>query len=115
MVISYNDQKQSEKAGLKGGTGTARFRELLSQEQLAPRGRMFSVITLEPGDSIGEHRHVGESETYVILDGIAQYRDNGKEILLHKGDCAYCADGDIHMVKNIGDKPLSFVALILYS
>lgn len=115
MVIAEKDQKRSETEGLKGGKGTAHFRELLTKAQLGAHGRLFSVITLAPGDSIGEHRHEGESETYVILEGTGLYGDNGTEVLLGKGDCAFCADGETHFIRNVGDTLLSFIALILYS
>ena len=88
---------------------------------------MFAHTSLEPGGSIGYHVHEGESETYYILNGTAEFSDNGNIVTLtdgsvvyvnrdplKAGDVAYTPDGEGHGIRNVGEDTLHFIALILY-
>ena len=97
------------------GIGGANIRHLLNgPDEMHNKGRVFAHTTLEPGCSIGYHIHNGDSETYYILSGTAEYNDNGTIVTLTSGDVAFTPDGQGHGIKNIGKEPLSFIALILY-
>ena len=99
----------------KGGKGTLISRDILSPEELAPHGRKFGYTVLPPGASIGDHTHAGDSETYYYIKGKGRYNDNGTFIEVGPGDMTFCADGETHGIENIGDEPLEYIALILYT
>ena len=88
-------------------------KELIKGEQLGAYCKMFNEVTLKPGCEIGYHEHHGETETYYLTKGAGIYNDNGKEYPVEVGDVTFCADGNGHGIKNVGEEDLVFVALIL--
>lgn len=45
----------------------------------------------------------GNSETIVVLQGTADYNDNGTPITLHAGDKVHCPSGESHSIGNPAD------------
>ena len=113
MVTRRDAQKVDVRKEVRGGNGEVIFRELLAREHFHGHGRLFSMLTLEPGCLIGWHVHEAESEVCWILRGKARYNDNGKKVTLFPGDTAYCPSGQGHQIENIGKEPLEFIALIV--
>ncbi|HBN96627.1 MAG TPA: cupin domain-containing protein [Firmicutes bacterium] len=98
-----------------GGEGTVTMRQLLNgPEEMYKKGRLFAHGILEVGSSLGYHVHENESETFYILRGTAEYDDNGTKVTVHPGDVTFTAAGEGHGLKNIGQEPLEYIALILY-
>jgi len=114
MYRKKADQEVIVRSEVQKGKGDVVFRHFLKETD-ASAGRMFAVVTLQPGDSIGNHSHAGECEAYYILKGRAKIIDNGEEYILEPDDMMLCKDGDSHGITNIDDTPLEFIALILYS
>lgn len=115
MVRRKDGQAISSKC-IRGGNGEVELRELLKgSDEMNGKGRMFDIITVDPGKSIGFHQHSGDSETFYILSGTATYNDNGSITELFPGDVALCRDGESHALENNGTEPVSFVAMILFS
>ena len=75
----------------------------------------FARATLAPGAEVGFHIHKGDSEAYYFLSGEGEYDDGGVTYKVSAGDFSYTADGEGHGVKNVGDEPLVFIALIFKS
>ena len=71
--------------------------------------------TLAPGAEVGYHVHTGDSEAYYFISGEGEYDDGGITYKVSAGDFSYTADGQGHGVKNTGDEPLVFIALIFES
>ena len=60
------------------------------------------------------HQHQGDNELYYILSGKAEYTDNdGSTVILEPGDVSVTYDGEWHGIKQYGDDPLKFLALII--
>lgn len=55
---------------------------------------------LEPGASIGLHRHIDNSEIVYALQGEAVVTCDGKTEILKAGQCHYCPKGHEHGMKN---------------
>lgn len=68
--------------------------------------------SLEPGCSIGQHTHTGETETYYITRGTGAYTEDGVEYAVKAGDVLFCPDGGTHAIANNGEDLLSFVVVI---
>ena len=113
MVIKKSEQGVVIKNSLRDGKGNTCIRHILTPQEFKNNAKMFSVITLEPGCSIGWHMHYGESETYYIIRGKALVNDNGEEKTLAIGDCSFTASGSGHSIENIGDDVLEFIAMVL--
>ena len=101
---------------MRGGDGTIFLTGLIGgPEELNGKGRLFSVIRVEPGCSIGFHKHEGESELFYIMKGEAQYNDNGEIKTVKAGDVTICPDGEGHGISNKGEETVELVAVILYA
>ncbi|MDD4850679.1 MAG: cupin domain-containing protein [Gemmiger sp.] len=100
-------------ANMCGGAGEVVITHLLGAQELNEKCGLFAQVTIAPGSSLGYHEHHGESETYYILSGDAEYDDNGKTRIVHPGDVTHTPDGCGHALKPIGDAPVVFIALII--
>lgn len=111
MIINKRETEHYEKRS--GGKGTMHIERLLPKEALGSHVRMYAKVTVDVNSSLGLHTHSDDSECYFILQGKAKYNDNGNEVILQSGDCAFAAMGESHAIENIGDEPLIFMALII--
>ena len=113
-------RKQSEQAVefkcIREGHGDTRMQKLLNgAEEMFGKGRMFNLMTLIPGNSIGVHQHTGDHEVFYFLSGEGEYNDDGRIVRVGPGDVAVCNSGQTHSLKNTGSEDLTFIALILYN
>ena len=113
-------RKQSEQAVefkcIREGHGDTRMQKLLNgPEEMYGKGRMFNLMTLAPGNSIGEHMHSGDNEVFYFLSGEGEYNDDGRTVRVEAGDVAVCSSSQTHSLKNTGSEDLVFIALILYN
>ena len=114
MIRRYSDMPVEHREKMRKGNGTVQLTQILTQEELMGKGRLFSQITLEPGCSIGAHEHKGEAEIFFLLEGEAVADDNGTQVVLHPGDMLYTKDG-YHSIANQGTGTVRLVALILFA
>ena len=113
-------KKKSEIQGdvvtnLRGGIGDITRFVFLTEQEARGAGRLFAKMVIEPGNSIGAHKHEDEMEVFYILKGKALVLDDGAEVILEAGDCHICPDGHTHSIKNTGQDYLEFIAIILYT
>ncbi len=113
MIHKYSEQFAEFKPNIRGGEGKPLFRHLFSGEELGGRATMLSVLTLQPGESVGVHDHVDNGEVYFVLSGKLMVQEDGVETELHPGDAEFCADGHSHGIRNHTNESATFVALIL--
>lgn len=113
MIIQNMQKKQEIKQNMRGGKGGVEITHITDQKILGNNCRLFAQITVKPGDSIGEHQHVGEQEIFYFLQGKGIVVDNGKEFEIGPGDVMVTPDQSSHSVINTGDQDLVFMALIL--
>ena len=115
MVRRANECSVKVSENMRGGDGSVKLRSLISgPEELLNKGRLFSLITLEPGCGIGYHIHEKESELFYIVKGSAHYNDGGGEIQVNAGDVTIVEPGNGHGITNRTDETCELVALILY-
>ena len=113
MIHLHDQMTTAVKHNIRGGAGSPSFRYLFTPEELENRAELLTTITLQPGESVGEHPHIGNGELYYILSGAAMVAEDGAETELHAGDAEFCADGHTHAIRNHTDAPVTFLALIL--
>ena len=112
MVIHRNEMKVEEKERMRDGEGSTRLTYLLDGST-QKNARMFAEVTLNPGCSIGYHQHDSETEYYFIISGNGTVNDDGKEVKVNPGDAIITGNGASHSIKNTGDVPLVFHAVII--
>ena len=113
MISRFSEQGKRTKSDMFGGHGTLQFQDIFQKELLGGRITTCAVVTMMPGDSLGEHAHTENAEVYYMLEGEATIIDDGVESVLRAGDAQFCADGHTHGIYNHTDKDASFLAIIV--
>ena len=116
MIRKEKDQTVDIQRNMRGGTGEVSFRSLLcGEEEMNDKGRLFKLVTIPTGASIGYHVHEGESETFYVIEGNGVFDDNGTPTPFAAGDVLHTPVGCGHSVTNTGTDPVRMVALILFA
>ncbi|MCD2492973.1 cupin domain-containing protein [Lacrimispora sp. NSJ-141] len=113
MIRRSLERTAEERFQMLGGKGTARLYPLFTKGEYLGHARLMSVVELQPGCSVGEHRHDDEEEFVYILSGTAVYYDNGEKQELKPGDAAITISGQTHRIDNEGIEPLTYLAMVL--
>jgi len=112
VIIRENERKEERVDNLRGGDGSVSKCDYLS-ESMPYHGKLFAKLSLEPGCSIGTHKHEGEYEVFFIIEGEATLNDNGVEKILYPGDVSLCREGEIHGIANRGQNTVKLFACII--
>lgn len=114
MLVKKSEAKITRKEAPRNGDGFINGKEYLDPDN-SPVGSSFkevSVMSLERGSSIGFHIHEDDEEVYSIISGRGIYSDNGTEVEVNAGDTTLAPKGTGHGLKNTGNTPLVFFAVI---
>ncbi|MDR1018243.1 MAG: cupin domain-containing protein [Lachnospiraceae bacterium] len=112
--MTHNGERKIDKAeNASGGLGYITKEYLLSNEELGKNSRMYAIVTVPDGSSIGVHEHIGEEESYYIISGTGTYIDDGKEMDVNPGDIFLCKDGHSHSIIANKNQDIVFIGLIL--
>ena len=115
LVRRLEEQKVVVTKGAQGGPGEIIARKLAECDaDLWNKGRLFNIITLEPGCGVGYHIHQGDGEIYYMMEGTATYNDNGEEMTITAGDVTFTYPGEGHAITNTSDSHVKFMAIIMY-
>lgn len=107
MVIDFDKIEEVAHPQFKGGEGDTWFRTYNDGTNKIMRGR------LEPGCSIGLHKHETNSEIIYILSGEARCLYDDGEERLSVGQCHYCPCGHVHALINASEsETLDFFAVV---
>lgn len=111
MIIKKETHPIERREHMRGGDGTAVLTALAGE--LPKNLRLFSMIRLEPGASIGYHVHENETELFHFISGSGIVDDNGVAARVSAGDTMSTPSGFGHSVKNDGEEDLVFLAAIV--
>ena len=112
MIKTSKDMRIEERDNMRGGPGRVIIQHIIEKEQLQ-HARLFSQITLQPGDGIGPHTHTGETEYYYILEGSGKVVEDDGEKSVSAGDVVITGNGESHSITNTGAVTLKFIAIII--
>ncbi|HBU11608.1 MAG TPA: hypothetical protein DEB31_02405 [Clostridiales bacterium] len=98
---------------LAGGVGAAKLEYWTADGENPPNVDMMCRITLNPGATVGVHKHEGEAEIYHVISGIGLYNDNGTDVEVEQGNVLICYNGQTHGLVNTADMPFVFDAIII--
>ena len=110
MITRANEQSKSVREYMRGGKEYVQFTHLSSE--LPAKARIFDILTLIPGASIGYHVHEGETELFYFMEGCGRVQDDDQFIDITAGDCIATFSGHGHSVENTGDTNLVLLAAI---
>jgi len=111
MITYQNQQDHSVREFMRGGKKQVQLTKLVSQ--LPGNMRMFNVLTLIPGASIGYHVHENETELFYFLEGNGRVQDDDQFFDIAAGDSMATFSGHGHGVENTGDTDLVLLACIV--
>lgn len=113
MIKRKKNLTPTPRPNMLGGKGTAQVSSLFEKGEYRGHARLMAVLELEPGCSVGDHRHQEEEEFVYILSGRAVYYDNGVREELLPGDAALTVSGEGHEIVNEGTETLRYLAMVL--
>ena len=111
MITRKEQQAHSVREYMRGGEKFVQFTDLSSQ--LPERMRVYSILTLIPGASIGYHVHENETELFYFIEGNGRVRDDDQEYDICPGDSMATFSGHGHGVVNTGDTNLVLLACVV--
>ncbi|MDY5954733.1 MAG: cupin domain-containing protein [Kiritimatiellia bacterium] len=114
MIAKSNQLESSISPSMRGGEGAVLVEKWFKPEAFGAKVRMCNRLTLQPGSSIGLHRHEGEDEIYLILSGAGTVLDEkGVAQSVSEGDAILTGKGESHALRNDGHEPLTLAAIII--
>ena len=115
QVYRMQDLVPWDREKLAGGEGILYGKYSFTRNDPTPGMAIKEIgwMTLQPGDSIGMHKHTNNEDVYVIISGEGLFMDSdGNEIPVSDGDITIARPGDSHALKNVGTAPLIFLNFI---
>lgn len=106
MKINFSEMETQRFPSFKGGSGEFIVKMFTDSAKIM-RG------TLEPGSTIGYHKHEGNCEIIYILSGRGKCLYEDGEETLSAGDAHYCPNGKSHSLINNGVENLEFFAVVV--
>lgn len=99
MKINFNDIPLTSESQFAGGQGVCVFNMFKDDTN-----KIFK-ITLNPGCSVGFHKHEISQEIECLIEGEVTVMDDNEEYILKPGEVHYCKRYHSHSVINKSDKP----------
>jgi mannose-6-phosphate isomerase-like protein (cupin superfamily) len=115
MLKTFGEMEPLRREHLQGGAGGSFNRYLVAPGDEIPgsRFRMIGRIALDPGAEVGEHPHITNEELYAVVSGTGEYSEDGKTRPVAAGDMMLVERGHRHSIRNTGETPLEFLAVIV--
>jgi mannose-6-phosphate isomerase-like protein (cupin superfamily) len=112
MIVRHNAMEIEKKEKMRGGDGFVTLTYFVPRDT-EKNVRLIAELSLEPGASIGYHKHDNETEYFIFLSGTGLVNDNGTELAVNAGDVVVTGNGASHDVKNTGSVPLVLHAIVV--
>lgn len=106
MKIEFGGLTEKRIEEFNGGKGAINLKSIEKNDV------KFLSARLEPGSSVGMHKHLDTCEIIIILSGKAKAICDGETEMLVAGSCHFCPRGSSHTLMNIGEDDLVFVAAV---
>ena len=108
MILKGRKNVKAEKMrNSHGGEGGCLVRTLMTEE-FSSSLAYIREIDLEPGASIGIHKHAGDEEIYYIVSGSGTIIVDDEKQKVHSGDVVLTKSGSSHGLINDSRQNLKF-------
>ena len=105
MIISQTGGFRDGNA-MHNGNGKFRSRTLLGKEHFNSPVKFLAETILAPGSSIGVHRHMGNEEVYLIVEGEGVMTVDDEQRVVKPGQAVLTQSGSSHGIRNNSDREL---------
>lgn len=115
QLFPKDSLKTWDREKVAGGEGTlyGKFSFTRNDAKKDEAIKEIGWMTLQPGASIGLHKHELNEDAYIIVSGEGTFTDtNGKESPVKSGDITIARKGESHALKNTGKEPLIFLDVV---
>lgn len=93
-MIRKSEEFIEERRQIGGGNGALLLRHMYTKEEMYSRARICAEIIIEPGQSIGLHKHENEFEIYYMISGeLVSISEDGTEEAFCAGDSMLTGGG----------------------
>lgn len=72
---------------------------------------MINWATLLPARSFRAHCHEDMDEIFIMLNGKVEITIGNEREILEKGDAVVIPESSVHVMKNLTDKEVSYIAI----
>ena len=111
MILQRSAVQSRKRENLHDGQGVIWGAVLLGDYARKSGFKMIHDNVLEPGASIGEHRHEGDEELYIILSGRGCMKVDGEPREVGAGDMCLTRSGHSHDLTNSLEGPMHFLVI----
>ena len=94
-----------------GGTVVKQDERYVVSDNTLLKNLILSSTRLNPGKETTGHRHEGQEEVYMFMEGTGEMLLDEKRFPVKTGDIVLIEDGVFHRVYNTSDKELYFVCV----
>jgi mannose-6-phosphate isomerase-like protein (cupin superfamily) len=113
MIRKATEMKMEVRDKMRGGPGSVTIRHYFEKGEFTSNTRLCARLTLPPGAGIGQHRHDGEDEVYIVIRGMGILDDGKTQTRIGPGDAVLTGNGGSHAVTNNGHEDLEMIAVIM--
>lgn len=106
MIINLKELKETVIPNFRGGEKETKAHMFVDDMNKIMYGQ------LEPGASIGRHKHQTSSEIVYFLQGTGRVEYDEVKEVVSSGTCHYCPKGHEHSIINDGTETLIFFAVV---
>lgn len=97
--------------GIHGGTGDLYWKRLVTGGHMHGDWESFEYVRLEPGGTVGKHRHSRTEEVYIVISGQGVLEVDGEDVVMNPGDTVITPLNGVHAFRNSGDGPVEFLVI----
>ncbi len=115
QLFTKDTLKTWDRDKVAGGEGTlyGKFSFTRNDAKKDEAIKEIGWMTLQPGASIGPHKHEVNEDAYIIVSGEGTFTDSaGQESVVRGGDITIARKGESHALKNTGNEPLVFLDVV---
>ena len=94
-----------------GGTVVKQDERYVVSDNTLLKNLILSSTRLNPGKETTGHRHEGQEEVYMFMEGTGEMLLDEKRFPVKTGDIVLIEDGVFHRVYNTSDEELYFVCV----
>ncbi|MDD4870787.1 MAG: cupin domain-containing protein [Kiritimatiellae bacterium] len=113
MIRKAADLKTEIRDKMRGGPGAVTIHHFFGKPEFTANVRLCARLVLPPGAGIGEHKHEGEDEVYIVTRGCGILDDGTTKTRVSAGDAILTGNGGSHAVTNDGTDDLEMIAVIM--